>query len=878
MQRGDRIAHFEIVGLIGAGGMGHVYRARDTRLGRDVAIKVLPAEFASDPDRLRRFEQEARAVAALDHPNILALYDIGTHEGAPYLVTQLLEGESLRETLDRRPFPVRKAVEVGVQVAHGLSVAHEKGIVHRDLKPGNVFLTKEGRVKILDFGLAKLVTPRGQGEPAQACTVVDATDAGTTLGTAGYMSPEQVRGQAIDARSDIFSFGCLLYEMISGRSPFKGDTSADTMSAILKNDPPVLEGPERGVSSSLEHVIRRCLEKEPSRRFSSANDLAFALSEASGPAVVSAPHVALEPARPHRRLLIHGGVAAAVVLAVVVAVLLRSRHASAPAAGPKRIAVLPFENLGAKEDDYFADGIADEVRAKLTSVSGLAVIARTSSNEYRKTTKKLQEIGKELDAEYLLTGTVRFASDASGGRRVQVSPELSVAETAESKWAQPFDATLTDVFAVQGEIATRVAQALDVALSAGSREQLEAKPTQNLAAYEAYLRGEEASQAMVATEPPSLRRAIDQYEQAVALDAGFVEAWARLSLASSMLYFNGTPTPALAARAREAAEKALALAPDRPEGHAALGEYDRIVLADKVRALSEIERARSLAPGNAVYLVFMAGAERTLGRWEASLGHLEEARRLDPRSVVTLRRLGSTALLLRRPAVARQALDAALALVPANLEALEYKAMVFLQEGDRTGAQAVLKSAPKEVEPTALVADVANFWDLVWVLDEAQRDLLLRLTPRAFGDDRSVWSLCLMQAYALRRDEANMRTYAEIARAATEDQLAAVPDDAQRHAFLGLSLAYLGRKADAVREAERAVDLLPISRDAYIGPYVFHQCVRVYILTGEHEKALDGLQALLEIPYYLSPGWLSIDPNFAPLKGNPRFEELLKQK
>ncbi len=280
LQSGSRIAHFEIVAPIGAGGMGEVYKARDTRLGRDVAIKVLPAEFASDPERLRRFEQEARAVAALNHPNILAIHDVGSHDGAPYIVTELLEGESLRERLQGGALPVRKSVEIGVQIAQGLAAAHEKGIVHRDLKPGNVFVTNEAHVKILDFGIAKLAQP----DPGSLGTTVaptPSTETGVVLGTVGYMSPEQVRGQAADHRSDIFSFGCVLYEMLSGRSPFHRETSAETMTAILHEDPPELGELGTSIPLGLARIVRHCLEKEPSGRFQSARDVGFALESLS---------------------------------------------------------------------------------------------------------------------------------------------------------------------------------------------------------------------------------------------------------------------------------------------------------------------------------------------------------------------------------------------------------------------------------------------------------------------------------------------------------------------------------------------------------------------------------------------------------------------
>jgi serine/threonine protein kinase/WD40 repeat protein len=293
---GSRLGPYEIVALLGAGGMGEVYRARDTRLGRDVAIKVLPAEFASEPERLKRFEQEARAVAALSHSNVLAVYDVGTHDGSPYLVTELLEGESLRERLSGGAMPVRKAVETAVQIAQGLAAAHEKGIVHRDLKPGNVFLTKDGQIKILDFGIAKLVAPKTAEELAREPTVVEATAAGTVLGTVGYMSPEQLRGLSADQRSDIFAFGCVLYEMLSGERAFAGLTAADTLSAILSKDPPILAASGREVPAALAGIVTRCLEKRPEDRFGSARDLGFALQAV----VEGAPRVvAVRPDEPH---------------------------------------------------------------------------------------------------------------------------------------------------------------------------------------------------------------------------------------------------------------------------------------------------------------------------------------------------------------------------------------------------------------------------------------------------------------------------------------------------------------------------------------------------------------------------------------------------
>jgi tetratricopeptide (TPR) repeat protein len=372
-----------------------------------------------------------------------------------------------------------------------------------------------------------------------------------------------------------------------------------------------------------------------------------------------------------------------------------------------------------------------------------------------------------------------------------------------------------------------------------------------------------------------LRRALGFYEQAVALDPNFAQAWAELSSAATSLYANGTPTAALSERARKAAEKAIALAPNHADGYAALGNYERMVTNDLSRAVEQYDKGRRLAPGESRFLFATALVEQALGRWDASIEHLRQAERLNPRSIPTRRVLGFSLLRMRRYREARDALDRTLALAPTNLDAIEYKAMTYLAEGDLPAARAVLKAAPAEVEPTALVAALANYYDLQWVLEEPQRDLLLRLTPAEFDGDRGQWAASLAQAHGLKGDGANARSYAEQAAKAFADQLVSVPEDSGRHVSLGIVLAYLGRKDDAIREGERAVALDPVAEDQLWAPYIQHQLARIYMLVGEPEKALDRLEPLLKIPYYLSPGWLKIDPNFDSLRKNPRFQKLL---
>ena len=878
IQAGTRLGAYEILSPLGAGGMGEVYRARDPRLARDVAIKVLPQDFLEGEEGKKRFEREARALASLNHPNVAAIHSFEEVSGRHLLVMELVEGTTLREKLDSGPVPPKQAVDYALQIAKGLSAAHEKGIVHRDLKPENLIVSKDGHLKILDFGLAKRTEQTAGGGETNVATESKHTEPGVVMGTVGYMSPEQVRGLPVDHRSDIFSFGAILYELLSGKRAFKRDTPADTMSAILKEEPPELSESGRSIPPALDRVVKHCLEKDRNDRFQSAKDIAFALSEASGQAMTSGAQVKAPATAPTRAL--------AVVLVITIlafsGILLfrRSNKSAAETTGPKRIAVLPFENLGAPEDEYFADGIADAVRGKLTSVPGVEVIARGSSTPYRKTAKSQKEVARELGARYLLTATVRWQRSGSTSR-VQVSPELvEVKESGApaSRWQQPFDAALTDVFQVQSDIATRVAQALGVALGSGEEKRLGERPTRNFAAYDAFLKGEEASKGMAVDAPSGLRKALGFYEQAVALDPGFAQAWAQVSRANSRLYEIGNPTPAMAERAREAAERAVTLAPNHPEGHMALGNYQNAILKDPTRAVEVYARGQRLAPGNVDLLVATGVSERGLGRWEASVEHFRQAERLDPRSVLTQDRLGETLVLLRRYAEAREAIDRGLSLAPDHLYLIELKVMTFLVQGDMAGARAVMKAVPKDVEPIALVAQVANYWDLVWVLDEDERSLLLRLTPSALDDDRGSWGLCLAQAYALKGDAPNMQTHAEEARKAFEEQLRAAPKDAQRHVLLGLALAYLGQREEGIREGVTGLALLPVTEDAYSGPYLQHLLARIYILSNEPEKALDQLEPLMKIPFYLSPGWLRIDPNFDALRKNPRFQKLVAGK
>jgi serine/threonine protein kinase/tetratricopeptide (TPR) repeat protein len=624
---GSQLGPYEILSLIGAGGMGEVYKARDTRLGREVAIKVLPSSFSANPDRLRRFEQEARAAGLLNHPNITSVYDVGSHEGLPYVVQELLEGETLRERLAPGALPPKRIVRYAIELCRGLAAAHEKGIVHRDLKPENVFVTRDGRVKILDFGLAKLRLPQtSAGSLTEAPTQTAGTEPGTILGTVGYMSPEQIRGEPADQRSDIFAFGAILYEMLTGRRAFKRDTVAETMTAILKEEPP-LSDPSRPIPVEFVRLLNHCLEKNPQERFQSARDIAFDLSSLPVQPVESAPR-----AMPRRALMLGGTALALLVLAGGALLWQRmrkpdTRRPPAPVSNRRSIAVLPFQNFSPDpENAFFADGMTEDILAQLAKVRSLKVVSRTSVMRYKGTQKPIREIAADLGVATVLEGSVR--RDAG---RVRIVAQLVDASTDEHLWSDTYDRQLEDVFAIQSDVAQRIAASLQATLSPAEKKRIEERPTANLLAYDHYLRAREYYNLYTKADNET---AIEQFQRALELDPGFALAYAGLGDAYAQRAFRfGFPQTWLDS-SLEASRKAIALAPGLPEGHKALG------LAYQAKgiyreALESYRRALELAPNHNPAMSNLAAVLNFQGKYDEALRWGEKAFELDPTTATT---------------------------------------------------------------------------------------------------------------------------------------------------------------------------------------------------------------------------------------------------
>ena len=858
---------------LGRGGMAVVYLVRDLKHDRPVALKVLLPELAASLGA-ERFQREIRLAARLQHPHILAVHDSGEISGRLWFTMPYVDGESLRDRLRREGrLPVDEALRITRDAAEALQYAHEQGVIHRDVKPENLLLTRDGNTLVADFGIARAA----DGDE-------NITKGGATMGTPAYMSPEQADGaMAVDARTDIYSLAVVLYEMLAGAPPYPGTTAMSVIAKWLSGPVPSARTARPEVPEEVDRALRRALSRSAGGRFGAMAQFAQALTAdgRTGAQALDVGTTGKAPGTGTHRALVRPAAWIALGLALITTSFFAWRHRGAPPPpSPKLLAVLPFENLGDSADAYFADGIANELRSKLSELSGVQVIARGSSNQYRGSSKPPEEIARELGVSYLLTATVQWdkAQQKGAPSRVRVIPELvevTPQHAARARWQHPFDAALTDVFAVQADIAVKVADELGVVLGDSVRRRLAVAPTDNLAAHDEFLKGEAEAQEMKA-DNAGLRRAIAYYERAVELDSSFAEAWSQLSRARTSLYSNAVPDAALAEAARTAADRARALAPNDPLTFLAAGDlYSSVPPTDNRRAQAAYGQGVRLAPEDVDLLSAAASASFVGGQWDSVAAQLQHALQLDPHSFTVARRLATTRLFFREYAAADSAIERAIDLAPTNPQAALLQVMIAVARGDLPHARGAVTAGAGRMGATTLYAFLSMYQDLYWVLDDAQQRQTLALPPSAFDDDRGVWSLVRTELYHLRGDSARALAYADSARLALAAQSRAAPEDAQRHAILGVALAYLGRKAEAIREGRRGAALLPISQDAINAAYVELQLARIYVLTGEPDQAVELLKDLLGRPFYVSRAWLRLDPAFRALQGRPGFEALL---
>ena len=851
---------------LGRGGFAVVYLAHDLRHDRPVALKVLHDEVAASLGA-ERFEQEIKLAARLQHPHILGVFDSGSVDGRLWFAMPFIEGESLRDRISRdKQLPVADAVAIALEVADGLHYAHRQGVIHRDIKPENILLSGKHAI-IADFGIARALAGKAGA----------LTQTGMAVGTPGYMSPEQASGEReLDARTDVYALSCVLYEMLAGHPPFFGPNAQSVIAKTLSEQPRPIHPSRPAVSETLDAVVARGLAKNPADRYASAEEFGAALAAAAPAASATFAAAAASVSRPVARrrsplltmfvlgLLLGGGALFA----------WRSRRGDSPGHG---LAVLPFENMGAAEDAYFADGITEEVRGKLTTVPGLRVTARTSSNQYKATKKTPVEIGNELGVEYILTGTIRWESGADGKRHVRVTPELVSVANGSTKWQQPFDEVVSDIFSVQSGIAEHVANALGVSLAAEVEQKLKARPTKNIDAYQEYLLGEKETEGMVRNDGLSLQKALPHYERAVALDTNFALAWARVSYVYAQT-FNVNPNGDLALKCEAAVMHAMRLAPDDPQVRRAYSRYFRIVKHDFVAALAQLDTALIRDPNNVDLLATSSSLNALNSRWDAAVSTAMRAATLDPRNANAESVVGRMLHATRRFPEADAYLAKALALSPGNISYTEDRAINHISLGDLAAAKADVHEAfAKGADTTELASYFALFQEMQWVLDEPLLRRIVAMTPAQFRNNRQQWALKVGRTWLLLGDTARGRAFGDSSRIVAEAQLASYPEDPQLHELRGRSLALMGpsRSADAIAEAERSLKMRETALDASSGPYVRYQVARILVQAGAYDRALDIIEPLLTTNYAdITPAWLRLEPVFKPLASNPRFVRL----
>ena len=592
---GQTLSKYKITGMLGEGGMGVVYRAEDSGLGREVALKLLPAEMADNPKRLERFRREAKAVAAINHPNIVTIHSIESTETTHFMTMELVEGESLDRMIPPGGMPLAKVFDIAIPLADALASAHERGIVHRDLKPANVMVTGENRVKVLDFGLAKLVEDpdADSGDhiltafPTQA---TELTAEGMVMGTAPYMSPEQVEGRALDHRTDIFSLGIVLYEMATGRRPFAGDTSAALVSSILRDSPPTVTEINQSLPRHLARIIQHCLEKDPEARYQSAKDVRNELKslrrEVDSGFVTTGSGATAISAGPKstagRKYVLWTAAAVAAIAILATGWWLGRGSDRASAAGDGRIgslgadiaaaarndmpsvAVLPFANLSADPDnEYFTDGLTEELINALVNVDGLRIPARTSVYALKDTNFDIQEIGRKLGVDNILEGSVRKAGD-----QLRISAQLIKVSDGFNLWSETYDREFSDVFLIQDEIAGNIVEALQLTLSPVEQQALRSERTTDFKAYEYYLRGRGHYRRRTRADFESAQ---EMFSNAIEIDSGYALAWAGLADTYTEFWRNYESTDENLAKAEEASREAVELDPELAEAHASRG-------------------------------------------------------------------------------------------------------------------------------------------------------------------------------------------------------------------------------------------------------------------------------------------------------------------
>jgi len=856
LTKGTTVAHYRIIEKIGAGGMGDVYLAEDTKLKRKVALKFLPPHLCRDDDCRKRFTREAQAAAGLDHPNIAGIYEVGEYDGRPFFSMQVVEGQSLRDVVTDKDLSVDRILEIVIQVCEGLQAAHDKGIIHRDIKPSNILIDSHSRVRIVDFGLA---TVSGSEQ---------LTKTGSTLGTIGYMSPEQIEGKEIDARSDLFSLGVVLYELITKQNPFKCDSEAATLKAVCQDNPEPLARYKTDIPDELQRTVSKLLEKDPSLRYQHADGVVSDLKRLLAPTQSSM--VVVQAKQKSKWPYVIAGF---VVIAALFIAGIRywqvddSTQVTSSTPERKMLAILPFENLGAQQDENFADGITDAITSRIAKIGGLGVISRTSAMTYKETDKTLKQIGAELGVSYILEGTILW--DKSGDTDlVRIIPQLIQVSDDSHIWTEIYEREMVQIFAVQANIATSIAEKLNITLLQTERDALAEKPTASTDAYHAYLAGKRHGTDSLA---------VQMFERAIQLDPSFALAYADLSKThSGMYHFQTDHREERLQLAKEAADKALALQPNLAEVHLALGYYYYHGYREYDKALKEFAIAESKLPNDPRILQAEAFIWRRLGRFKEAQANLEKAFQLNPRDADAAFQVAVIHQSLRNYQEALNYIDKAISIRPDNSMYRFIKTMMFILIGDLPSAHQTMSNSPHQ-------ETLSVPWVYLLIL-ERDYDAAFKYfdlgTEQYFQAGSSFMTVNLWKGFVY-----NYMGKDKLAYAAFDSSRVFLESNEQKfsgyfgyYMSLGLTYAGLGRKEDAVRFGQLAVEKYPMSRDALLGTRQERDLAWVYVMTGEHDAAIDLLEHVMSIPFDLeSIETLRLNPMWDPLRDHPRFKALIEK-
>ncbi len=863
---GQTILHYKIIEKLGEGGMGVVYLAEDTKLKRQVAIKFLPKQISADAEERKRFEIEAQAAAALNHPNITTIHAIEESGETIFIVMEYINGTELKDKIKSGPLPDDEAITTAIQIAKGLTAAHNKGIVHRDIKASNIMITNDGNVKIMDFGLAKI----GKGSQV--------TKLGTTIGTIAYMSPEQTRGETLDQRTDIWSFGIVLYEMLTGGQPFKGAYDQAIIYSILNEEPEL-----NNVSEEYSHIIKKAMAKSPSDRYQNANEMLADLKGLKGDSLAksgSRETTVVNPIKNSRMKWIMSFAAILIIAAASIFYFLFNKNESPTVTTPGKemIVVMPFENLGSQDEKYFADGVTDEITSKLASINNIGVISTSSAEKLAKENKTNQEIGKELGVDYILNGTVLWAKTGKNENRVRITPQLTRVSDNTITWSNSYDKVLNDIFAVQNEIAQKVVDQLGGSL-ANNQIQKETPPTKNLAAYDYYLQALSYSKRGN-TIKADILNSISLSKKAIDLDPKFALAYALMAKEQiSMYWFYFDRSNENLQEAFDNAQKSFQLNPDLAEAYLALGYYYYWGKLNYSKAIEEFSKALKIQPNNAEAYAATGYVYRRMGNFRLATQNMVKGTTLDPLSSEYAFNTADTYSLVRDYQNADKYYQLSKDFNPDYLVTKIELALNYINwKGDTKIAFDIINNI-KRGDYLNSTFDVRTF---INVLDRDYDQAIQSLKTSGI----TYWTeqfryipndLELAFIYRYKKQPDLSKKYFESSKYELEKMLKDSPNDERLHSSLGITYAGLGLKDKAIAEGKKGIELLPLEKEAYRGYFRQWDMAIIYTLLGDNDNALKQIDFILSIPGAFSVNQLKLDPTYDSLRNLPGYKAIISK-